>query len=163
MPAFTAKIEKNWIMRCVIAPAAIVRALGGGPRIPVVARYAGETVTTTLMPAGRGRGRLTVLADILRRAELGVGDRLEVELTRSSDPRDPAAPPDLQRALQFRPAAQAAFARGPASLRRWMVHYLEEARRAETRQKRLELLLERLAERAARKGSDGRLARPGSM
>jgi hypothetical protein len=32
-----------------------------------------------------------------------------------------------------------------------MVQYLEEARRPETRQKRLELLLERLAERAARK------------
>jgi hypothetical protein len=151
MPAFTARIEKHWIMRCVIAPAAVVRALGGGQRIPVVARYAGEVVTTTLMPAGRGRGRLTVLADILRRAQLDVGDRLEVELTPSSDPRDPAAPADLQRALHFRPAAQAAFTRGPASVRRWMVQYLEEARRPETRQKRLELLLERLAERAARK------------
>ena len=152
MPTFTAKIEKNWIMRCVIAPATVVRALGGGPRISVVARYAGETVATTLMPAGRGRGRLTVLADILRRAKLDVGDRLEVELTRSSDPRDPAAPGDLQRALQFRPAAQAAWVRGPASVRRWMVKYLEEAQRPETRQKRIELLLERLSERAAKAG-----------
>lgn len=159
MPTFTAKIEKNWIMRCVIAPATTVRALGGGQRIPVVARYAGETMTTTLMPAGGGRGRLTVLTDILRRADLDVGDRLEVELTRSSDPRDPAVPADLQRALQFRSAAQAAFVRGPASVRRWMVRYLEEARRPETRQKRLELLLERLTERAGQQAKKEKAGR----
>lgn len=148
MPTFIARIEKNWIMRCVIAPASVVRALGGGTRIPVVARYAGETVATTLMPAGQGRGRLTVLMDILRPAGLDVGNRLEVELTRSTDPRDPVVPADLRRALQFRPAAREAFEQGPPSVRRWMVRYIEEARRAETRQGRIELILERLAERA---------------
>src|SRR5471030_1009942 len=119
MPTFTARIEKNWIMRCVIVPANVMRSLGGGLRIPVVASYAGEKVATTVMPAGRKRGRLTVLMDILRPGGLDVGDRLEVRLTRSTNPRDPVVPADLQRALQFRPAAQEAFGQGPPSMRRW--------------------------------------------
>lgn len=148
MPTFAARIGKNWIMRCVIVPASVMRALGGGLRIPVVARYAGGKAATTVMPAGRGRGRLTVLMEILRPAGLDAGDRLEVELTRSMDPRDPVVPADLRRALQFRPAARATFDQGPPSMRRWMVRYIEDARRAETRQARVELILERLAERA---------------
>ena len=147
MPTFSVRIGKNWIMRCVIVPVKVMRALGGGPRISVIAGYAGEKVATTIMPAGRGRGRLIVLMDVLRPAGLDAGDRLEVTLTRSTDPRDPVVPADLQRALQFRPAAREAFEQGPPSVRRWMIRYLDEARRAETRQNRIELILERLAER----------------
>ncbi len=150
MPTFTARIEKNWIMRCVIVPVAVMRALGGGTRIPVLAAYAGEKHLTTVMPAGSGRGRLTVLADFVRAAGLDVGDRIEVTLTRSTESRDPAVPADLQRALQFRPAARAAFEQGPASQRRWIVIYLDQARRAETRAARVELILERLTEIAQR-------------
>ncbi len=150
MPTFTARIEKNWIMRCVIVPVAVMRALGGGTRIPVLAAYAGEKHLTTVMPAGGGRGRLTVLADFVRAAGLDVGDRIEVTLTRSTESRDPAVPADLQRALQFRPAARAAFEQGPASQRRWIVIYLDQARRAETRAARVELILERLTEIAQR-------------
>jgi hypothetical protein len=159
MTTFTARIEKNWIMRCVIVPAAMMRELGGGVRIPVIARYAGETVATTVMPAGRGRGRLVVLMDILRPAGLDVGGQLEVALRRSTDSHEPAVPAELQRALQFRAVAREAFERGPASVRRWMVRYFEEARRPETRQARVELILERLAERARRQAAKSKPAK----
>ena len=159
MATFTARIEKNWIMRCVIVPARLMRALGHGPRPAVVARYAGETTVTTVMPAGHGRGRLTVQMDILRPAGLDAGDRLTVDLTPSADPRDPEPPGDLQRALSFRPAARRAFEQGPPSLRRWMVKYLEEARHAETRQNRLDVVLERLGERGAKIGRSPRRGR----
>jgi uncharacterized protein YdeI (YjbR/CyaY-like superfamily) len=103
------------------------------------------------MPAGQGRGRLTVLMDILRPAGLDAGDRIEVTLTRSTDPREPAVPADLRQALQFRPQAKAEFDNGPPSQRRWVVRYVEETRSEETRQRHLELVLERLAERAHRR------------
>lgn len=151
MPSFTARIEKNWIMRCVIVPVAVMRALGGGRRISVVAEYAGEKVVTTVMPAGRGRGRLTVLMDILRPQGLDVGAKLTVTLTRATHSREPAVPADLQRALQFRSIAQAEFFNGPPSQRRWIVAYLDEAKRVETRHARIELVLERLAERAGKR------------
>lgn len=150
MPTFTARIDKNWIMRCVIVPVTVMRSLGGGPRISVLAEYAGEKHLTTVMPAGRGRGRLTVLADIVHAAQLDTGDRIEVTLTRSLDPREPVVPADVQRALQFRPAAREAFEQGPASLRRSIVTYIEQARRAETRAAYIEVAVERLTERAQR-------------
>lgn len=151
MPTFTARIEKNWIMRCVIVPATVMRALGGETRISVIAEYAGEKVETTVMPAGRGRGRLTVLMDFLRPHGLDVGDKLEVSLKRSTHSREPAVPADLQRALQFRPVAHKEFTKGPPFQRRWIVTFLDEAKRAETRRARIELVLERLAERAGKR------------
>ena len=151
MPTFTATIGKNWIMRCVIVPTKIMRALGGGVRIPVVAEYCGEKVQTTVMPAGRGTGRLTVLADLVRAAKLEVGDRIDVTLNRSTDSRDPVVPPDLLRALQFRPAAREAFEQGPVSQRRWVVIFVEQARRPETRAKYIERVCEKLAEQAQRR------------
>lgn len=151
MLTFSARIEKNWIMRCVIVPAAVMRELGGEKRISVVAEYAGEKVETTVMPAGGGRGRLTVLMDILRLHGLDAGDRIEVSLKRATRSREPAVPADLQRALQFRPVAQKEFVQGPPFQRRWIVTFLDEAKRAETRLARLELVLERLAERAAKR------------
>lgn len=153
MPTFTAKIEKNWIMRCVIVPVAVMRELGGGQRIQVVASYADEKIVTTVMPAGRGRGRLTVLADVVRRAGLTYGDKLEVTLEPSRDPRDPAPPEDLRRALQFHSSARSRWDGGPASQRRWIVTFIEEARRAETRVARVERVIELLTEQAQKRAA----------
>jgi hypothetical protein len=151
MPTFTARIEKNWIMRCVLVPVGVMRDLGGEMRFSVVAEYAGEKMETTVMPAGRGRGRLTVLMDILRPHGLDVGDELKVNLKRATNSREPSVPADLQRALQFRPVAQKEFVEGPPFQRRWIVKFLDEAKRAETRCARIDVVLERLAERAAKR------------
>jgi hypothetical protein len=151
MPTFTARIEKNWIIRCVIVPVKIMRSLGTSPRVSVVAEYCGDKVVTTVMPAGQGRGRLTVLMDVLRPHGLDVGDKLAVKLTPSTDSREPTMPADLQRALAFRPVAREEFTSGPPSQRRWIVGYIEEARSPETRRNRVERVLERLAERSAKR------------
>ena len=158
MPAFTATITKSWIMRCVIVPAEIVEKLGGwqtmgkrGKGVPVIARYAGETVETTVSPGGKGRGKLLLQVKFLRRAKVEVGDELRVELTRSRAPGEPVLPDDLRQELQMRPAARRYFESVTPSARRWTVRHLEEARRPETRQTRLEYLIERFAEHAAEK------------
>ena len=49
---FTTRIEKIGFLRCVIVPPHIVKALGSAMRIPVLARYGGETTLSTL---ARGR------------------------------------------------------------------------------------------------------------
>src|SRR5687768_3319003 len=106
---FTARIGKIGVLRCVIVPPKIVTALGGGRRIPVVARYAGEVTESTLVPAGGGKRRLVLQMDVLRPAKLDAGDTLEIALTRAAGTHKRPLPPDLQRALQFRPAAAAAL------------------------------------------------------
>ncbi|MEO5959683.1 MAG: YdeI/OmpD-associated family protein [Opitutaceae bacterium] len=158
MTAFTATITKSWIMRCAIVPAKIVNELGGwqtmgkgGKGLPVIARYAGEIVETTVSPGGSGRGRLLLQMKFLRRLKLDAGDKVRVELSRTRAPGEPTLPEDLRQALQTRPAAKIYFESVPPSARRWTVRHLEEARKPETRQNRLESIIERFAERSAEK------------
>ena len=146
MPTFRTRIGKVGVLRSVAVPPAVVAALGGAARIPVVARYAGETTLSTLVPAGGKKRRLVLQMAVLRPAKLDAGDPLEVELSPDRSPRQMALPEDLRRALQFRPAAAAAFERGSPSTRRIVLKLLEQAHTLETRQRRLEKLIERLAE-----------------
>jgi hypothetical protein len=150
--AFTcvAPIQKLGVLYVVAVPATVVTALGGEPRVPVVVRCLGETYFSTVMPAGRGRGRVHVRADIFRAAGLGIGDELKLELMCDQSSRDVEPPADLRRAMQFRPAAAAGWAAAPASYRRAMVGYLDAARAPETRAARVEIFTARLCERASR-------------
>jgi hypothetical protein len=149
MPTFTATIVKVGVLRSVLVPPKLVAALGGGAHVPVVARYAGASTLSTLNPAGGAQRRLVLQMDVLRPAKLDAGDKLTVELTRDTGPRDYPLPVDLRRALQFRPAAAAALQRASPSTRRVVVELLEQSRTAETRARRLEKIIERLAENSA--------------
>lgn len=146
---FTARIQKLGVLRHVIVPPAAATALGGGLRIPVIARYAGETTVSTLVPAGGKKRRLVLQLAVLRPAKLDAGDILAVELSPDRSPRHVMLPDDLRRALQFRPAATAAFERGSPSTRRIVLELLAQSRTPETRQRRLDKIIERLAENTA--------------
>src|SRR4051812_7023600 len=149
MPTFTAKITKITVLRVVIVPPKVVRALGGALRIPVIARYGGVPTPTTLSPAGGDKRRLTLKLDVLKAAGLDAGDMVKIGLSRDSTPGFMVSPPDLERALKFRRAAAAALERASPSTRRIVVELLEQSRTPETRQRRLEKLIERLAENTA--------------
>lgn len=149
MPTFTAPIVKVGILRSVVVPPKIVAALGGGAHIPIIARYAGTSTQSTLNPAGGPKRRLVLQMDVLRPAKLDAGDKLAIDLARDPGPRAPEMPADLRRALQFRPAAAAALERASPSTKRVVVELLEQSRTPETRQRRLEKIVERLAENIA--------------
>jgi D-serine deaminase-like pyridoxal phosphate-dependent protein len=146
---FTARIVKIGVLRSVIVPAKVVAALGGGARIPVFARYAGETTKSTIVPAGGPKRRLVLQMAVVRPAKRDAGDTIEVALTLDTGPRRQPLPPDLQRALQFRPAAAAALERASPSTWRMVVEIIESSRTPETRQRRIERAVERLAENTA--------------
>jgi hypothetical protein len=146
---FTTRIGKIGILRSVIVPAEIVQALGGGLRIPVLARYAGATTRSTLAPAGGAKRRLVLQMDVLRPAQLDAGDTITLSLERATESHKQSLPPDLARALQFRPTAAAELDRAAPSTWRMIGERLEQARTPETRQRRIEQLIERLAEMAA--------------
>jgi len=149
MPAFIATIVKVGVLRSVIVPPRIVAALGGGRHIPVHATYAGAATVSTLNPAGGARRRLVLQMNVLRDAQLDAGAKLKISLTPDRSPRHCALPEDLRRALQFRPAAAAALERASPSTRRIAVELLEQSRTPETRARRLEKIIERLAENNA--------------
>src|SRR5215207_4951930 len=141
---FTTPIVRIGILRSVIVPAKIVASLGDEARIPVIAHYAGEATRSTIVPAGGAKRRLVLQMDVLRPAKLDVGDRIEISLERATTSHKQPLPPDLQRALQFRPAATSELERSSPSTWRMIIERLEEARTPETRQRRIEQAVERL-------------------
>ena len=150
---FTSRIGKVGILRSVIVPSEIVKALGGALRIPVIARYGGEVTRSTLAPAGGTKRRLVLQMDVLRPAHLDAGDRIEVSLEPAKESHKQSLPPDLLRALKFRPTAAAELDRAAPSTWRMIVERLEQARTPETRQRRVEHIVERLAEMASSRSS----------
>jgi Bacteriocin-protection, YdeI or OmpD-Associated/Domain of unknown function (DUF1905) len=146
---FTTRIGKIGILRCVIVPPHIVKALGSATRIRVLARYGGETTLSTLAPAGGAKRRLVLQMSVLRPASLDVGDMIEVSLEATTESHKQWLPPDVARALQFRPTAAAELDRSAPSTWRIIIERLEQARTPETRQQRIERMVERLAEMAA--------------
>jgi hypothetical protein len=149
---FTTRIGKIGILRSVIVPPKIVKALGAAVRIPVLARYAGETTRSTLTPAGGAKRRLVLQMGVLRPAELDTGDIIEISLEPATESHKQPLPRDLARALQFRPTAAAELDRAAPSTWRMIVERLEQARTPETRQQRVEHIVERFAEIAAERG-----------
>src|SRR5438105_1785132 len=121
---FSARIGKIGILRCVIVPPPIAKALGGATRIPVIARYAGETTRSTLAPAGGGKRRLVLQMNVLRRAGLDAGDPIELSLEQTSESHKLPLPPDIARALQFRPGAAAELDRSSPSTWRMIMESL---------------------------------------
>lgn len=151
MPTFTSTIRKIGVPYAVDVPREVVQALGTEQMIPVIVRYAGDAHPSTVTPGGNGNGRVFLHADALKAGGFKVGDEIAVTITRDRQPRTIEVPPDLARALQFRPTAAAEFARAAPSTRRVVIENLADSRTPETRQRRIERLVEQLAERAAKR------------
>jgi hypothetical protein len=153
---FSARIYKQWIMRCVDLPKDICKALRREAgenvlHIPVHGRVEGRPLKTTLSPAGNGAYRLHLHSNIWRKLKVDEGDVVEVMLALDSEPRDPALPPDLAAGLADEPRALATFQSLTAAFRRQIVRYLELAKQAKTREKRVGIIVGNMLKRAAKK------------
>ena len=111
------------------------------------------------MPAGGAKRRLVLQMNVLRPAQLDAEDTIEVSLERATTSHKQPLPLDFQRALQFRPTAAAELERASPSTWRMIIERFEEARTPETRQWRIELAVERLAEMAADRAKKAEKAR----
>lgn len=136
MPAFRARIEgARGGGAFVSIPDEVVKQLGGGGRIAVEATiddvpYRGSIVS---MGAGPCLGVLKAI-----RAQLGknIGDTVNVVVDRDDRPRTVDVPDDLAAALK-KAKARAAFDALSFSHRREYVTWIDEAKRADTRARRI--------------------------
>ena len=149
MPTFRAKILKVGPGYWIDVPASVVEQLGRARHIPVTLRYAGEAHPSTVTPGKDDCGRVALHADVFRAGGFTIGDTLEVSLTLDRSPRTVTIPPDLQRALAFRPAAATGWRQAAPSTHRVVVEQLNALRSMEARTRRIEKLVEHFAEKAA--------------
>ncbi|MBM3117866.1 YdeI/OmpD-associated family protein [Jeongeupia naejangsanensis] len=129
-------------------PEAALVSLGGGARPAVSVTINGHTWRTRV---ARMRGMCLIGISTRNRAgaRIAEGDHVELDIALDELPREVPEPPDLKRELDADPSARSAFEKLPFGLRLKHVRQLEEAKSAETRDRRLAKLLSELQASAA--------------
>src|ERR1700731_4556491 len=153
---FSARIYKQWIMRCVDVPRDVsksLRKLAGDNQkhIPVLGQVEGLPLKSTLSPRGGGSYRLHIHSNIWRKLRIDAGATVEVMLLLDSEPRDPVLPHDFAGGLADAPRALAIFNSLTPAFRRQIVRYVDQAKQASTREKRIRLILKRMLHRDAKR------------
>lgn len=143
---FTAIIEDAGRGGAYVTVPFNVEQVFGKKRVMVKAWLGGEFYRGSLVRMGRSEHILGVRKEIREKLGKAIGDEIEVVLEEDTEPRTVAIPQDLQRAFESEPLAQGNFGRLAYSHQKETVQWIEEAKRAETRQKRIAATIARLKE-----------------
>ena len=150
MPAFRASVEREGTGTFLRVPPDVVADLGTRKRPPVRVTVGGHTFRSTIAVYGDDF-YLPLNAANREAAGVAAGDTVDVTIELDEEPRVVEVPDDLAVALAADADATAAFDRLSYSHRREYVEWIDEAKRAETRARRISGTVERLrAGRTAR-------------
>ncbi|MFU8853605.1 YdeI/OmpD-associated family protein [Micromonospora sp. SL1-18] len=148
---FDAELRLNGITATgVPVPEHVIDALGGGrrPRVNVTLNgYAFQTGLGTMS----GQVMIPVSAAIRSATGITAGDRLDVEIELATEPAPVAVPEDLRAALATDPETQAFFDGLTTSQQRGYTEWIEQAKKVDTRQRRLAQTVEALHGRRSRR------------
>jgi hypothetical protein len=123
-----------------------VEQLGGGAkRFPVKATVNGYTWRTSVAPM-KGEFLVGLNKEVRAGAQVEAGDTVTVQLALDTGPRTVEVPRALAAALATDPAAQAKFDALAFTHRKEYTRWIAEAKRPETREKRVQQALQMLAE-----------------
>lgn len=131
-------------------PADIVEGLGAGKKPAVRVTIGEHTYRTTVAPRG-GDFLIPVSAENRTRAGVAAGDQVDVDIELDTEPREVTVPPDFAAALGDDAEAKKFFDGLSYSQRQWFVIGIEDAKTAETRQRRIVTALARLREGRAQR------------
>jgi Bacteriocin-protection, YdeI or OmpD-Associated/Domain of unknown function (DUF1905) len=134
---FRTHVEPPQPMRGLEVPQQVVEALGGGKRPTVTITINGHSWRSRVAIM---RGRHLIGLSNANRHAAGVmtGDEVEVEVEYDPEPRVVTEPADLARALDADSRARAAYNRLPYGLKLQHVRAIENAKKPETRHRRIE-------------------------
>lgn len=125
-------------------PKEVSETLGTKARVPVVVTINRVTIRTSAFPIGDGRHQINVNKAFQKGAGIAPGDRVRVAIEVDTKPRTVTLPPDLRAALGKQGTAKAAFEAIAPSHKKAYVDWIQEAKRPETRERRVRKTLERL-------------------
>ncbi|MBI5771453.1 MAG: YdeI/OmpD-associated family protein [Verrucomicrobia bacterium] len=147
MIALRARLYRITQIRWVDVPKAAVKALGTGRTVDALLHFNDDHDRVTLVPGKCGHYRLAFKVELLRAAGVDAGDTIEFVLGPDTASREPELPEELRRTFQARPLLAARWRAETVSIRRQIVRYIELAKTPETRARRCESFIERLAEK----------------
>jgi hypothetical protein len=126
-------------------PAEVVASLGSSKRPAVRVTINGYTYRSTIATMG-GVFMLGVSAEVRASAGIAAGDELDVDIELDTEPREVTVPPDFADALDRDADAKRFFDGLSYTNRRRFVISIEEAKSAETRQRRIAKTISMLRE-----------------
>jgi Bacteriocin-protection, YdeI or OmpD-Associated/Domain of unknown function (DUF1905) len=126
-------------------PEQVVTSLGSSKRPPVRVTINGHTYRSTLASRG-GQFMLPLSAENRTSAGVAAGDEVEVDIELDTAPREVTVPPDLAEALEREVDAKRYFEGLSYSQKQRHVLPIEQAKTAETRQRRIDKALSMLRE-----------------
>ncbi|MDB5079300.1 MAG: hypothetical protein JWP00_1224 [Chloroflexi bacterium] len=118
-------------------PAEVVTALGPGKRPAVRVTIGGYSYRSTIAPLG-GKFMLPISAEHRQAAGVAAGDEVDIDIELDNEPREVIVPPDLTEALDRDAEARSFFEGLSYSNKLRHVLAIEQAKTAETRQRRIE-------------------------
>ncbi|MGH2660480.1 MAG: YdeI/OmpD-associated family protein [Actinomycetota bacterium] len=129
-------------------PDEVVGALGGKGRISVQATFNGVPYRGSIVKMG-GVMVLGVTKAIMAEAGIVAGDSLDVVVENEDAPREVETPPELAKALRKNSISAAAWDKLSYSHRKEYVGYIVEAKKEETRARRVDQTTRALEQRAS--------------
>ena len=142
---FKAVLEKHPTMEATgITIPFDVEAVFGGKRVPVKALINGCGYRGSIVRMG-GRYMLGIPKAIRDAAGAKAGEEVKVVVERDAEERTVAPPPDLAKALKNNPAASARWEKLSFTHKKEYARALEDAKKPETRARRLEKTIESLS------------------
>ena len=145
--SFMATLERPdsvgaWTYLTVPFDAATV--FGAKGQIKIKGTLNGARFRGVLMPQGNGSHFLVINKALRDRARAEAGRTVQVSLDLDVAPRRPAVPRDVKLALAANPAASAAFSQLPPSHQQEYLDHIAEAKKDETRRRRIAAAITRL-------------------
>jgi len=126
-------------------PPEVVEGLGSHKRPPVRVTIGNHTYRTTVAVMG-GEFMIPLSAENRKGAGVAAGDEVDVGIELDSEPREVTVPPDFAKALGRDSKARRYFDDLSYSHKRRWVMSIDEAKTAETRQRRIAKAVEKLTE-----------------
>lgn len=121
------------------------KRFGTRARVPVRCTVNGFTFRSSIFPKGDGTHYMVVNREARAGANVGGGQTVTMTMERDDEPRVITPPTELARALKSNKAAQAAWDKLSFTHRKEYARAVEEAKRPETRQRRVEHTLAELS------------------
>jgi hypothetical protein len=143
---FRAKIQLDGKTATGIqVPDEVVAALGPSKRPAVRVTINGYTYRNSVASMG-GKFMLAVSAEVRSKAGVAAGDEVDVDIELDTEPREVSVPPDFAEALEHDGEAKRTFDKLSYSNKQRHVLSIEQAKTAETRQRRIAKAIEALRE-----------------
>lgn len=129
----------------ILIPFSVEKEFGSRARVPVRGTINGFAFRSSVFPMGDGKHYMVVNKDVRAGAKAKGGETISVLMERDDEPRIITPPEDFARALKSNKAALAAWDRLSYTYRKEYAQAIEEAKKPETRARRIERAIAMLA------------------